>query len=182
MNCGITHHPGCTCHEQRHADEIARLRETIESAWQAFPQAGCVRGLGGVDLADVVADLVTKRDDARASEAAAVERASRMAIELQAQQRIAADADAYVRRRDVTIADLRAQVAEMSRGLTDLATRCERAESERDAATARHEALRAAARTHSETMSVWWAVPMEPSGFDRIRATLTALRTLTEAP
>ncbi len=77
---------------------------------------------------------------------------------------------------------LRAQVAEMSRGLTDLATRCERAESERDAATARHEALRAAARTHSETMSVWWAVPMEPSGFDRIRATLTALRTLTEAP
>ena len=25
MNCGITHHEGCSCHEQRHADEIARL-------------------------------------------------------------------------------------------------------------------------------------------------------------
>ncbi len=102
------------------ADEVAQLRQELAAARAsilatetAVAAALDVAGVASVmhTLAGRVEALAAERDEVRASE-------------------VAAD----VRRRDVTIADLRAQVAEMARGLTDLAARCERAESERDAA------------------------------------------------
>jgi chromosome segregation ATPase len=78
----------------------------------------------------------------RASEVAAVARASKLALDLQTAQSEAAEARRDVRHRDETIASLRLTVRETSSACQTLVERCERAESARDESrTAQKESL-----------------------------------------
>lgn len=78
----------------------------------------------------------------RASEVAAVARASKLALDLQTMQGEAAEARRDVRHRDETIASLRLTVRETSSACQTLVERCERAESARDESAGSAEALR----------------------------------------
>ena len=66
MNCGITHHEGCACHEQRHADEIARLTRERASATARYE---ALRAAVQADLAaeHELDERHTEREDVQAN-------------------------------------------------------------------------------------------------------------------